>query len=1560
MTVAAKHFDPQLGIDIHTYLIGPLPTPHIGIVLDPFDYIPLIGGTVQVHGVKRATAGCGGLDVHIPVGGLWVPPMRLPGGPQFDDEIFMGSRTVSADGEPFSRITMPVLACNLVGMVPPIRLKKPGRIPLSLVLPTTINLAIPNTVNVGGPPTVNLTALAMRGGLSALGAIARKSGVSARASAAFTKLRQRVFGNMKPGFLKCKVLRAEPVDIRDGSVSVNHEDFVVPGRLPLAWQRHYSSADLREGACGHGWMTPADIRLERFGDGSALFVDFDGAAVFPATPDGEGEGAAVRELVNGARLAREHDDRGAVWVVRTKAGLRHVFRDAAPGAAVLATRVACIERIEDLCGNSWTFERQHGHLVRIVESGPPVDGTGARQQGRFLEVDSRNGRIERIQLHDPATGLNHPLVRYRYDAAGDLVAAHDALDAARTFAYREHRMVGHTDRVGLSFHYAFDARWRVVQAWGDGGLYRYRFDYDDVIGDVEITDSLGHVSIVKFDANRLPLCEIDPLDGVTVFEYDELGRTTAVVDPMGLRTGFEYDDRGNLLKLTSPDGTAVQTAYDDDDQPVAVAGPDGATWTRQWDARGLLVAQATPLGATSRYEYDATGQLLAHTDPLGATTRLHFDRHGQLQGIVDPLGATSTFRHDALGRLLERSDASGQRSRYAYDAKGRLLNVVQPGGRTARAEYDAEDQLLKYTDESGHVTRLEYCGIGRIARRIQPDGHAVRYEYDTEEQLVAVINQRGERYGLRRDPLGRIIEEVDYWGQARHYRYDAAGRLTATTDPLGQVIEYTTDKLGRITRKLLPDPDRPGQVFRETFKYDKAGQLVELHNPNRHVQRRFDPEGRLLEETQDAFRITNTFDAVGQRVLRETSAGNRVACTFDLRGQVSSVAINDEPPIVIERDALGRAVTERLSPQVRRQLQYDDRGLLTAQTVLRDEAPLFDTRYAYDSAANLVSRSDSQQGTDSYSYDPMGRILSHTDPAGRLTHFLNDPAGDRLRTRVHETRMKQAVGGGNLPDDWTREGSFEGLRYVFDRAGNLIRRGEDRPAPLPGDAAGDLQLRWDANQRLVESAKDGQVTRYGYDPLGRRVFKRNPTHTTWFFWDGDALLGEVTHANDALGTPAPAADGNVVDFLAAKRRRKAFEALHPQAREYVYYPGTFVPLALVDKKISTEARAALGTSPTITPAPSRADVSHPGTPGPREVATGFAGLGAFVLGGAAARDAAGGGSQLAIKQLPAGEFEAGPDLGNTGAATSTPLGRLGGAPVESSGAKLPESVPPVHTGEALPEITVTDAAASDDAIPPSQTAVTCHFHVDPNGCPTRITDTAGQVLWSATYSAWGTVTRQNADVIDNPIRFQGQYFDAETGMHYNRFRYYDSALGQFVAVDPTGFAGGVNFYAYAPNALAWGDPMGLMPWGMNGATVRIWVIDDNGVAASKEFKSIPRIHHAEINGLNWFIRDGGGLNGKHVVIGDVVGHFKSDGVLPVPICKNCRTDIFSEVQRGGAASVTFPKTVGNRVLGYVTIDAGDFAEAGRRMREIRDMDISDNEKARRAWPILEKLSSCRK
>ena len=113
-----------------------------------------------------------------------------------------------------------------------------------------------------------------------------------------------------------------------------------------------------------------------------------------------------------------------------------------------------------------------------------------------------------------------------------------------------------------------------------------------------------------------------------------------------------------------------------------------------------------------------------------------------------------------------------------------------------------------------------------------------------------------------------------------------------------------------------------------------------------------------------------------------------------------------------------------------------------------------------------------------------------------------------------------------------------------------------------------------------------------------------------------------------------------------------------------------------------------------------------------------------------------------------------------------------------------------------------------------------HYHCNHLGTPQELTNQDGDVVWlSYDYSWGGQFDRHykpqqvgNYDVSESelqPIKFQGQSLDVETGLHYNRFRYYDSDVGMFISRDPIGLMGGSNVFQYAPNPVGWIDPFGL-------------------------------------------------------------------------------------------------------------------------------------------------------
>ena len=105
-----------------------------------------------------------------------------------------------------------------------------------------------------------------------------------------------------------------------------------------------------------------------------------------------------------------------------------------------------------------------------------------------------------------------------------------------------------------------------------------------------------------------------------------------------------------------------------------------------------------------------------------------------------------------------------------------------------------------------------------------------------------------------------------------------------------------------------------------------------------------------------------------------------------------------------------------------------------------------------------------------------------------------------------------------------------------------------------------------------------------------------------------------------------------------------------------------------------------------------------------------------------------------------------------------------------------------------------------------------YYQLDHLGTPIAAHNAKGEAVWTAEYEAWGRIRQETVSddpKVNIPFRFQGQYYDEESGLHYNRFRYYDPEIGRFVSQDPIGLDGGLNIYVYVKNPVQWVDPSGL-------------------------------------------------------------------------------------------------------------------------------------------------------
>ena len=153
-----------------------------------------------------------------------------------------------------------------------------------------------------------------------------------------------------------------------------------------------------------------------------------------------------------------------------------------------------------------------------------------------------------------------------------------------------------------------------------------------------------------------------------------------------------------------------------------------------------------------------------------------------------------------------------------------------------------------------------------------------------------------------------------------------------------------------------------------------------------------------------------------------------------------------------------------------------------------------------------------------------------------------------------------------------------------------------------------------------------------------------------------------------------------------------------------------------------------------------------------------------------------------------------------------------------------------------------------------------YFHTDQAGLPQELTNAQGQLVWQANYKTWGSTVSEEWEVkslANQPVhtldqgdipkaeeekqqnlRFQGQYLDRETGLHYNTFRYYDADIGRFICPDPIGLEGGINLGNYSPNPLSWIDPWGWQNRNSKNAKGHnvLYEVTDDGTPSGKKLK----------------------------------------------------------------------------------------------------------------------------
>ncbi|WP_312933470.1 RHS repeat-associated core domain-containing protein [Pseudomonas sp.] len=827
-------------------------------------------------------------------------------------------------------------------------------------------------------------------------------------------------------------------------------------------------------------------------------------------------------------------------------------------------------------------------------------------------------------------------------------------------------------------------------------------------------------------------------------------------------THLEWDENIRLTYVTDAHGHETWHYYDILGYTYRIGYADGLSeWLFRDDAKNV-VRHIHPDGTTDRYCYDARGNQLEHIRADHSIVHFAYDDQDQLIRVMDAEGGLWLSTYDDVGNLIEVIDPLGNKTEYTYDKAGQPTVIKDANGNEKTLAYNAAGQLVKYVDCSGKASSWRYDERGQMICFTDAAGSTTEYECNAGQPVLIRHPDKTEER-MRRDAEGRLLVHVDALDRCTTWRYNAAGFIAERVDAAEHTLRYHWDRLGR---------------------------LQALENENKRSARfHYDPMGRLLAETG--------FDAQVTRYQYAPETGRLAAI------------INGERVIHLSLDELGRVTERRASKGEVSQTEtfaYDGNGHL----VLAHNA---DSRvqWFHDRAGNLVREHQHYVRLKTpmvavwkHEYDVLNQRIATTRPDGHRVSWLTYGSGHLLALRLNEHELL-----GYERDDLHREvGRHQGNRLTQTQSWDALGRLREQLLGRPDDRSVLIkrEYTYDAASQLtgIQDSRRGALS-YRYDPVGRLLGAASRLGVETFEFDpaGNLLDQPNAEARRPLeSTPRPS---KLLDNLLRDYAGTHYQYDDRGNQVKRWHNGTCSELRwdlfdrlihFKDARLSVDyAYDALGrrlfkhSNVHYRPRPEAGSLwnKNEHLRKQRELGCGFTLYGWD-------------GDNLAWESSPARSD------GETGRTvhyiyepgTFVPVAQaLRNAPIRLL-------AQPNYRGD----YSLDEDPLWNHKVTPSAFDALVWYQCDHLGTPQELTDLQGDVVWSAQYKAWGGVLVAHAEVT-NPIRFQGQYHDHETGLHYNRYRYYDYYVGRFVNKDPISYEGGINLYQYASNPVGWIDPLGL-------------------------------------------------------------------------------------------------------------------------------------------------------
>ena len=831
--------------------------------------------------------------------------------------------------------------------------------------------------------------------------------------------------------------------------------------------------------------------------------------------------------------------------------------------------------------------------------------------------------------------------------------------------------------------------------------------------------------------------------------------------------------------------------YDPDGNILREEAPDGSTTTYEWDEFHHLLARHSPAGRVEKFEYNAAlGQLSRYTAADGAEWLYRYDERGLLSNITDPAGQTWTQQCDERGLPVSLVSPQGEETRLAYTAQGLLSGIFRQDERRLGIEYDHHNRPETLTDVMGREHHTEYSGHDLPVKMRGPGGQSVRLQWQQHHKLSGIERAGTGAEGFRYDRHGNLLAYTDGNGVVWTMEYGPFDLPVARTDGEGHRWQYRYDK---DTLQLTEVINPQGESYR--YILDNCGRVTEERDWGGVVWRyRYDADGLCtarvngLEET-----ILYSRDAAGRLAEIITPEG-KTQYAYDKSGRLTGIFSPDGTSQRTGYDERGRV---NVTTQGRRAIEYhypDEHTVIRCILPPEDERDrhpdesLLKTTYRYNAAGELTEIILPGDETLTFSRDEAGReVLRHSNRGFACEQGWN-AAGQPVSQRAGFFPAEATWGG--LVPSLVRE-------YRYDSAGNVsgVTSREDYGRETR------REYRLDRNGQVTAVTASGTGLgygegdeSYGYDSCGylkaQSAGRHRISEETDQYAGGHRLkqAGNTQYDYDAAGRMVSRTKHR--DGYRPETERFRWDSLD-QLTGYCSAQGEQWEYRYDASGRRTEKRCDR-----------------------KKIRFTYLWDGDSIAEIREYRDD----KLYSVRHLVFNGFEL----------ISQQFSRV----------RQP------HPSVAPQWVTRTNYAVSDLT-----------------GRPLMLFNSEGKTVWRpGQTSLWGLALSLPADTdypdprgeldpeADPGLLYAGQWQDAESGLCYNRFRYYEPETGMYLVSDPLGLLGGEQTYRYVPNPCGWVDPLGLAA-SSKISSLMDYIGDGRRVSGHTGFLDGVRLSRSQINNI---------------------------------------------------------------------------------------------------------------